>query len=394
MQPDPRYPQAQYWAPPPLAPPPPRPAGIGRRLLGWFVDYLIVMVPGMIVVGLGTWSLVRGLPAYVGGVAADVGVSRLFSLVTHRGGGSGGVGAVASGAWLGLALPLIGALLAVPMLQFLYQASLLAWRGRTVGKIVADTRVGPAVVGVPPRFALKRALATTFTETGLVGFGLALAVYGEFTFGVLVLFAATVVWWVNLLLALGSRHRTVVDRVAGTSVLRGELYAQVAARSAELARRSSAAAITTGRRTTDAAVVAGRMGADAAAVAAQMAAEATAAARRRSAEQFPAAARRTTDAAAAAARVTAAAAVDAAAVAGQVARQGGQAARQGAEKLIQTAPVQRALDSKAGQQARELGDRTAGAARQVGDRTQQLWRQRRAARAEPPDAPPEPGSPD
>jgi uncharacterized RDD family membrane protein YckC len=262
MYPDPRYPQTQYWAPTPLAPPPPpRHAGIGRRLLGWGIDYLIVMVPGMILVGLGTWSLVRGLPAYVGGVAADVGVSRLFSLVTHRGGEGRGVGAVASGAWLGLALPLIVALLAVPLLQFLYQATLLAWRGRTVGKIVADTRVAATAA---PRFALKRALATAFVETGLVGFGLALAVYGEFTLGVLVLFVATVVWWVNLLPALGSRHRTVVDRVARTAVLRGELYAQVAARSAELARRGSAAAITTGRRTSDAAVVAGRMGADAA----------------------------------------------------------------------------------------------------------------------------------
>jgi uncharacterized RDD family membrane protein YckC len=413
MQPDPRYPHhmvpsPQYWAGPPLlpvvpaapaSPPAPKQASVGRRALGWLIDYLIVLVPGMILVGLGVSSLVHGLPNYVGGVAAEVGVSRLLGLITHRGAATGGIRAVASGEWLDLAMPLILALLAVPLLQFLYQVSLLAWRGRTVGKLVADTRVGMADAGAYPRFAVKRAFATTLIETGLVGIGLALAVYGEISFGVLVLVVATVVWWVNVLPAFGSRHRTVVDRVSGTVVVRRALYAQVAARTVELARRTSdaavvagqrgaAIAVSTGRRTNDAAVVAGQMGADAAVVAAQVAAEAAAAVRRRSAEHLPAAARLTTNAAVAAARVTASAAADAAAVAGQ-------AARQGAEKLIQTAPVQQALNSAVGQQsqalgaagakrARELGDRTAGLARKVGDRTQQLWQERQAARAEQP----------
>lgn len=406
MQPDPRYPQqmvpsSPYWAgPPPLptaapAGPPaqPRRGGVGRRALGWLIDYLIVMVPGMILVGFGLTSLVHGLPGYVGGVAAEVGVSHLLGLITHRGSADGAVRAVASREWLDLALPLIVALLAVPLLQFLYQMSLLLWRERTVGKMVADTRVRMADADAYPRFAIRRAFATTLVETGLVGAGLALAVYGEVSAGGIVLAVAIVVWWVNLLPVFGPGHRTVVDRVSGTVVVRRELYAQVAARTAELARRTSDAAAVagqrgaviaaaTGRRTADAAVTAGRMGADAAVVAAQVAAEAAAAARRRSAEHLPAAARKTTDAAVTAARATASAAADAAAIAGQA-----------AGKLIRTAPVQQALNSKVGQQsqalgaagakrAREVGGRTAGLARKVGDRTQRLWQERQAARAE------------
>ncbi|MER7282763.1 RDD family protein [Dactylosporangium sp. NPDC000244] len=423
---DPSY-QPQPWVVPAPVPPvevvaEPKRAGLGRRLLGWWIDYLIVMVPGLALVAFAFWELVRGLPEYVGGVAAQAGVTRLVGLVTHRGAGEGGLRAVASGRWFELALPLILAVLAVPVLQFAYQGSMLAWRGATLGKVLADTKVGAA--GAGGRFALRRAFATALVETGLVGIGLALAVYGEFSFGVLVLAVATLVWWVNLLPAFGPRHRTLVDRAAGTVVVRRALYAQVAARTAELARRTSGAAlvagqrasgaalvagqrasgaaVVAGQRASGAAVVAGRMSADAAAVAAQVAAEAAAAARRRSAEHLPEAARRTTDAAAAAARKTAAAAADAAAVAGQ-------AARQGAERLIQTAPVQQALNSKVGQQsqalgaagakrARELGDRTAGVARKVGGRTQQLWQERQAARAAaaaptpPPDSTPAPSA--
>ncbi|WP_433604917.1 RDD family protein [Dactylosporangium sp. CA-139114] len=379
----------------------------------------------------------RGLPECVGGVAAQAGVARLVGLVTHRGAGEGGLRAVASGRWLELALPLILAVLAVPVLQFAYQATMLAWRGATLGKVLADTKVGAAGAGT--RFALRRAFATTLVETGLVGIGLALAVYGEFSFGVLVLAVATVVWWVNLLPAFGPRHRTLVDRAAGTVVLRRALYAQVAARAAELARRTSGAAlvagqrasgaaVVAGQRASGAAVVAGRMSADAAVVAAQVAAEAAAAARRRGAEHLPEAARRNSDAAAAAARKTAAAAAarrrgaehlpeaarrtsDAAAAAARktaaaaadAAAVAGQAARQGAQRLIRTAPVQQALNSKVGQQsqglgeagakrARVLGDRTAGVARKVGGRTQQLWQERQAARAAAAAQTPSPGS--
>ncbi|GAA3454021.1 hypothetical protein GCM10018962_58540 [Dactylosporangium matsuzakiense] len=345
---------APVGPPPSTLLPPPRRAGLVRRTAGWGVDYCIVMGPGLLLVAYGVANLVRELPGYVGAVAAGFGVSRLIGLITHRGAGGESVGGVAAGAWLGLALPLLLAILAVPLLQFVYQASLLVWRGRTVGKMLADTKVVPVRAGARVAPALGRAFATTLIETGLVGFGLALAVYGELVAGVLVLVAATVVWWVNLLPALGSGRRTLVDRLAGTVVIRRELYSQVAAHTAQLARRTSGAA-----------VVAGRMGADAAAVAAQVAAEAAAAAHRRGAQQLPIAARRTSDAAAAAARKTAAAAADAAAV-----------AKQGAERLKQAAPVQQALHSKTAQQGQDL-------ARKVGGRAQELWRERRSGR--PPD---------
>lgn len=414
MHPEPQQqhvmPSMQYWVGPPLPvpagePAPVGPAGVGRRALGWFVDSAVVAVAGVAVVGYAVRHVVEGLPEYVGGLAADTGVSRLVGLVTGHGDGDGGIRAALAGSWLDLVLPIIVAVLAVPVLQFAYQAVLVGWRGRTFGGMLADTKVAGA--GVSQRFAVRRALAKTVTETGLVALGFAILLYGQLELGALTLVAAIVAWCVNVLPVFGPRHRTVVDRLAGTIVVRRAFYAQVAAQTAALARRSSGAAVVagqrgavvaaaTGRRTSDAAVVAARMGADAAAVAAQLTAEATAAARQRSAEHMSAAARRTTDTAAAAARVAAAAATDAATVAGRAARQ-----------LGQTAPVQQVLNTKVGQQsqvlgaagarqARVVGDRTAGLARKVGGRTQQAWRERRAARAqqEPPQQePPQHGTP-
>lgn len=333
----------------------PRPAtaSMARRVLGWMIDYALVMVPGTTLVVLALAALVQGLPGYVGAVAADVGWSGLMKLITHAGTGFGGIGTAASSEWISFALPLIVAILFVPLLQFGYQSVLLAWRGRTIGKMITDTSVvttGSDTPRLKRRLALRRAFITTFLETGLLSVALVVIAIGGFAIGALVWGIAVVAFWINALTLLGPRRRTLVDRVSGTSVVRRGLYAQVAAQSSALARSAVDTTAAAGRRSSDVAAAAGR---------------------------------RTSEAAASAGRL----ASDAAAVAGQ-------AARQGVEALTRTAPVQQALNSRAAKQAqvvgaagadqaRRLGEQAAGRARQLGGRAQQLWKEQRAKRKQP-----------
>ena len=93
--------------------------------------------------------LLHGLPAYVGAVTAEFGWSLLIRLITHHGSGVSALGMVASREWLTFAAPLIGAILAVPATQFLYHATMLVWRGRTLGRMCTGTRLGLAVPGAP-----------------------------------------------------------------------------------------------------------------------------------------------------------------------------------------------------------------------------------------------------
>jgi uncharacterized RDD family membrane protein YckC len=318
-----------------------------RRAFGWVIDYIIVMVPGLTLVGYALWELVKGLPGYVGAVAAEAGFTSLVRLFTGRGGGDGGLVAAASDEWLTLALPLLGALVALPMIQFLYHVTCLAWRGRTVGMAIVDARVS-AMAGsprLPRRLAVRRALMMTGLETGLVGVALLLIAVGQFSIGLMLWAVAILAFWVNALSALGPRGRTVIDRLARTIVVRASLHTRAAELTAE----------------THPAVAAGRRGSAVVA----------------------AAGRRATALAAGAAHR----ASDALGVAGHL-------ARQGAEAVAGSDGVQHALDSPVGQRvramgadgvdhARHLGTRAAERARGMSGRARQLWQDRQAGREQP-----------
>ncbi len=321
--------------------PVPAAASIRRRVLGWSIDYAVVMIPGLTLVTLALVGLVHALPGYVGAVGADVGWSQLMRLIIHHSGDTHVVRAAAADEWTAFARPLIGALLAVPLLQFAYHATLLSWPGRTIGKIVTDTRVDRTRTdGTPRRYplALRRALTTTVVETGLVGVALAAITLGHFYIGGAIWGLAVVAFWINAFVLLGPRRRTLVDRLAGTVVVRTAIYKDVAerVRALEVSRRTTDAALAVRDQTSDLAVATGRMTFDAAAVA-------------------------------------------------------GQLVREGAGAIVGNTTLQQALNSRAGQQAqaitaagagkaRELGGQAAGSAHLLGDRAQQAWKARRSQR--------------
>lgn len=339
----------------------PLPASIQRRLGGWIIDYVIVMVPGLALVILALAGLVHALPGYLGAVGADVGWSHLVRLIVGHGREVDSLKAAALDEWTAFARPLIGALLAVPLIQFVYQATLLSWPGRTIGKIVADMRVDAARTQAAPRRlrqALRRALSTTVVETGLVGVAFAAITIGHFYIGLTVWAIALVAFWVNAFMLLGPRRRTLVDRVAGTVVVRTALYAHAVERAAEVGRRMSDAAIAARGHTSGLAITAGRTASEAATTAGQ----------------------KTSEAAISAGRITS----DAAAVAGQL-------AREGAEAIARSAPVQQTLNSRAGQQvqalgaagadrARQLGGQATDQARRLSGHAKQVWQERQTKR--------------
>jgi hypothetical protein len=114
------------------------PAPIGRRFLGWTIDFLIAVIVMIGMVALGLVLLIQSLPGFAGAIALEAGWKAL-QLVLHGGHGFGGeLGEAASREWISLVLPLVLALLAAPFIQFVYQTVLLAWRGRTLGKMATD----------------------------------------------------------------------------------------------------------------------------------------------------------------------------------------------------------------------------------------------------------------
>jgi uncharacterized RDD family membrane protein YckC len=379
-------------------------ASVFRRVSGWIIDYLVVMIPGTVLVLLVMAYLLRGLPGFLGEVAAEAGWGYLVGLVVHTGTGAS---SVTSGAWTSFAFPLIVALLLVPLMQFFYQATLLAWRGRTFGKMIADTRVvvpGVDTARLARGPALRRAFLTTTLDSGLVGVAFVLITIGQIFLGGLLWAVAIAAFWLSALAAISPRRRTLVDRFSGTTVIRRGLYA-------ELATRTTAAAITAGRHTSEVASLAARRASEAAVAAGRAVTDAAAgqlartgseaAPRGASVRQAPSAQPAQQDPAAIRQELPPArqelpparrelpalpqaGAPDA----------GGASALEKARQLLEgpKADKARQLGAAGAEHARKLGDQATVRARQISGRAQEIWRQRKAGRAQSPPDPEQPAS--
>jgi RDD family protein len=338
------------------------PPPTARRAMAWAVDFLIVAIPATALIIAAVTSLVHALPEYLGGVAADIGWSRLASVILHRDGEAGGLGAAATAEWTSFVQPLVWSLLAVPVIQFVYHGFALAWRGRTLGAIITGVRVGAATdpTGLLRARALRRAFLTALIESGFLCLALTVVVIGQLSIGALLVAAAVAAFWLNWLTLLAPRRRTLVDRLAGTTVIRS---ARLTPALATPAAPTSMAVEPPPALTDEPSPAA--LPWTTSLPAAQLPAAAE-----------PAGTWPTAVGPSALGRAGQAAA-DAAAVAGQL-------ARDGAESIARSQQVQQALNSATAQRAQELGSRATDSARRLGGRAQEMWAERRRRRTPPP----------
>jgi len=241
------------WMTPPLvarsvsAPP------VGRRLLAWLVDFgIVVAIAGLLafVTYLRISALLSVLPA---GASSVSGLLGSHGHVTARG--------VQIGVHVGLSLWHHAALYALEafalliVFTFAYQFSTLAWRGRTLGKTLLDLRVGPKASGVlTHKQAAIRAAATTVFDVGLFTVACCLLMEGSFVLAVFAWLVAVFVFWVNVAVTLVGRRRSLSDRIAGTCVVTGRMYAEaarVATQGGQLATHGAHVAVTQAKRVAD-----------------------------------------------------------------------------------------------------------------------------------------------
>ncbi|MER6810051.1 RDD family protein [Spirillospora sp. NPDC000708] len=228
--PPPYTPYASYGSYEPSEPsgPASEAAPRGRRLLAWSIDAAILVGVAVLLAGV-TWGR---LQSYVAEDLPRKAMSAGFELLVSGGSVGKAAGELGAGAWGAFVTAVEQALLLLVLAELLHQFVGLAWTGRTAGKAAMDLRVrhASAEAGPGKGRALRRALLTTASGTGLYALAWVLLLEGLFFFAVLLWTLAVLAFLANSLPALaGRRRRTLADLVGGTVVMRAGAYRRAAA---------------------------------------------------------------------------------------------------------------------------------------------------------------------
>ncbi|QKG24091.1 RDD family protein [Actinomadura verrucosospora] len=216
-------------------PPPYGPAGPvseaaprARRLLAWSIDAAILVGVAVLLAGM-TWGR---LQSYVADDLPRRALSAGLELLVSGGSVEKAAGEFGAGVWSTFVTAVEQALLLLVLAELLHQFVGLAWTGRTAGKAAMDLRVRHASADAGPGKgrAMRRALLTTASGTGLYALAWVLLLEGLFFFAVLLWALAILAFLANSLPALaGRRRRTLADLLAGTVVMRAGAYRRAAA---------------------------------------------------------------------------------------------------------------------------------------------------------------------
>lgn len=129
------------------------------------------------------------------------------------------------------------------LLVFAYHFLSLAWKGRTLGKVLLDLQVRPAsgATWLTSSNVVRRALASTVTDFGLFAGACWALVNGLFKLAVILWLIAIAAFWINLIPVVG-RRQTVGDLLSNTTVVRTDLYrtaGRIATEGGQLAREAA-----------------------------------------------------------------------------------------------------------------------------------------------------------
>lgn len=185
-----------------------------RRSVAWFIDFSLVV---LLAWGLAilTFQRISELVTDVPALATRGG----FDLLSSRGDVIDASGDFGLSLWNKSVLYVQQAFGLLIVAAFLYQWACLALLGRTLGKGLTGLRITPRR---PGRAAL-RAAVTTAADVAVYAVACILLVEGEIVLSVLVWGAAVVLFLCNALPVLLPGHRSLADRVAGTTVTSIEL---------------------------------------------------------------------------------------------------------------------------------------------------------------------------
>jgi uncharacterized RDD family membrane protein YckC len=226
------------------------PAPRGQRIASWAIDAGIILVIAVI---LGV-SAVENLQSSVATRVA-VGVPEtVYGLLFSGADVEQAAEDVGGTVWRAIVSTVQRTILLIILIEAAYHFAMVAWKGRTVGRLVTDLQVrrvkrvhapkeAPAsrwkairaVTGPGVLPSLARALATVAAGSGLYGAAWIILIHGGFGLAFLTWLAAVGLLVANIIAAMVGGRRTVGDVIAGTVVVRTLNYAKAAA-AAERAR--------------------------------------------------------------------------------------------------------------------------------------------------------------
>ncbi|WP_243774865.1 RDD family protein [Actinomadura barringtoniae] len=197
---------------------------MGRRFGAWALDAGIIFGVALLLGGM-TWGRIH---AYLQGLT-ERGVEAIFDLFVTGGDVQAAGEKLGTHAWDTVVGYVMQAFMLLVLIEYAYQFGAVAWKGRTVGKVVADLKVtradGQAKIGAGS--AARRALVTTATDTGLYALAWILLLQGLFFLSLALWMVAVAAFVANVVpLLVGRQRRSVGDRVAGTAVVRARAYQQ------------------------------------------------------------------------------------------------------------------------------------------------------------------------
>ncbi|CAM5534917.1 hypothetical protein SALBM135S_06054 [Streptomyces alboniger] len=184
----------------------------GRRVLAWAIDFALVLTMACL---LGAFAVQRitealtDLPSLAG--------SGGWRLLTADGDTLDQAQGLGRELWHEAVLIVIQSCALLVVGTFLYHWAALTFAGRTLGKRMLGLRITPRRA----RGTALRAAATTTADVACLALACVLLASGAFLAAFAVWVLAVVAFWANALPALTSSGRSLADRLAGTSVVRG-----------------------------------------------------------------------------------------------------------------------------------------------------------------------------
>ncbi|GAA0923295.1 RDD family protein [Streptomyces thermoalcalitolerans] len=180
-----------------------------RRTVAWSIDFALVL---LLAWGLAGFTFQR-ISALVTDVP-DLAVRGGLELLASRGDVIDASGDLGLSLWNRSVLYVQQAFGLLIVATFLYQWACLALLGRTLGKGLTGLRITPR----RPRRAALRAAVTTAADVAVYAVACILLVEGQIMLSVLAWMAAVALFLGNALPVLLPGHRSLADRVAGTTV--------------------------------------------------------------------------------------------------------------------------------------------------------------------------------